>query len=77
METRAGLGAGYAALGLWALLSDSPTAHRAVGVAWLGAASGRLTGMTLDQPQTDPIHWGSLAMELTGGLVGVLASRTE
>ena len=30
----------YAALGAWALVSRAPTAQRAVGVTWLGAAAG-------------------------------------
>ena len=75
LEVRAGLGGGYLALGLWALASDTPGAHRAVGVAWLGAASGRLLGMLRDDPDTDAVHWGSLALEVGGGLVALAATR--
>lgn len=69
LEVRAGLGASYVALGLWAVVTDSPTARRAVGAAWLGAAAGRVTGMAVDAPRTDAIHWGSLALEVGGGLL--------
>lgn len=71
LEVRAGLGAAYVALGLYAALADAPAGYRAVGAAWLGAASGRLAGMVLDEPRTDVIHWGSLALELGGGLAAI------
>ena len=73
LEVRAGLGAAYVALGLYAALANTPAAHRAVGAAWLGAASGRIAGMALDEPRTDIVHWGSLALELTGGLAAIHA----
>ena len=73
LEVRAGLGAAYVALGLYAALTDNPAAHRAVGAAWLGAAAGRLAGMALDDPRTDVIHWGSLALELSGGVAALRA----
>ena len=71
LEVRAGLGAAYVGLGLYAALTDAPAAHRAVGAAWLGAASGRLAGMVLDEPRTDLIHWSSLALELGGGWAAI------
>jgi hypothetical protein len=75
-EVRAGLGATYVALGLWALADGSPTAHRAVGAAWLGAGFSRLSSLAVDRPRTDPTYWGSLALELGAGLGAVLASRS-
>jgi hypothetical protein len=74
-EVRAGLGATYVALAVWALADGSPTAHRAVGAAWLGAGASRLTSLVVDRPRTDPVYWGSLALELGAGLGAVLASR--
>jgi hypothetical protein len=71
MEVRAGLGAAYVALGLYAVLANTPSTHRAVGAAWLGAATGRLAGLALDEPRTDVIHWSSLALELGGGFAAI------
>ncbi|WP_232680997.1 hypothetical protein [Nocardioides sp. R-C-SC26] len=73
LEVRAGLGAAYVALGVWGVLSSDPAARRAVGLAWLGAASGRLLGMAVDDADLDGVHWGSLALE-TGGAAAALAS---
>ncbi|MCW2572786.1 MAG: hypothetical protein JWO88_2844 [Frankiales bacterium] len=67
-ETRAGLGGTYAALGLWALVSRSPLARRAVGVTWLGAAAARLLALRLDEPETDATYWAYLAGEVALGL---------
>jgi len=53
------LGAPYVALAAFALITDSPTAHRAVGFAWLGAAVGRIVGLVRDRPETDHVFWGS------------------
>lgn len=63
-ETRAGLGATYAALGAYALLRGSAEAQRAVGVTWLGAGAARLASLRVDRPRTDAIFWLSLTMEL-------------
>ena len=73
-EARAGLGGTYAALGAWALLSTSPAAHRAVGVTWLGAAAARLASRRMDEPETDPVYWLSLGMEVGLGTLAVLSS---
>ena len=73
LEVRAGLGAAYVALGAYAAVVDTPATYRAVGAAWLGAATGRLVGLALDEPRTDLIHWGSLALELVGGLAAFRA----
>jgi hypothetical protein len=73
LEVRAGLGGAYVALGLYATLADDAGAYRAVGAAWLGAAAGRLTGLALDHPRTDAVHWSSLALELGGGLAAIRA----
>jgi hypothetical protein len=73
-ETRAGLGGTYAALGGWALLSRDPTAQKAVGVAWLGAAAVRVASLIVDRPPTDLAFWSYLAAEISFGAIGVTAS---
>jgi hypothetical protein len=75
-ETRAGLGGTYAALGAWALLSDQPASHVAVGVTWLGAAAARLAALRIDSPQTDATYWAYLAAEVGLG-VTALASGSR
>jgi hypothetical protein len=72
-EIRAGLGGTYAALGAWALLDRRAMAHRAVGVAWLGAAAARLASLRVEQPETDSEFWAYLAAELVLGSAGVIA----
>ena len=74
-EVRAGLGGTYAALGGMALVSGSPTALRAVGVTWLGAAAARLAALRLDEPDADASYWAYLAAEVGLGLVAVLQPR--
>jgi hypothetical protein len=74
-ETRAGLGGTYAALGGWALLSRDPTAQRAVGVTWLGAAAVRLASLVIDRPPTDLAFWSYLAAEIGFG-TAALATAT-
>jgi hypothetical protein len=74
-EIRAGLGGTYAALGGWALLSRNPLAHRAVGVAWLGAAVARLASLRVEPPETDSEFWAYLAAELALGTAGVTARQ--
>jgi hypothetical protein len=74
-ETRAGLGGTYAALGGWALVSRDPTAQRAVGVTWLGAAGARLGSLLLDRPETDWTFWAYLGAELGFGAVALCGGR--
>ena len=73
VETRAGLGGTYVALGAWAIVSPSRTARRAVGVTWLGAAATRLAALRIDEPQTDATYWAYLSAELVFGALGVFA----
>ena len=73
-ETRAGLGGTYAALGGWALLSRDPTAQRAVGITWLGAAAVRLASLVVDRPRTDAAFWGYLAAEIGFGTAAITSS---
>lgn len=74
-EIRAGLGGTYAALGCWALLNRKPLGHRAVGVAWLGAAVARLASLRVEPPETDSEFWTYLAAELALGTAGVIARQ--
>jgi hypothetical protein len=74
-EVRAGLGGTYAALGAYALVSRSPVARRAVGVAWLGAAAARLGALRMDEPETDATYWAYLAAEVTLGLGALRAHQ--
>jgi hypothetical protein len=70
-EVRAGLGATYAALGLWALARRSSDAAAAVGFTWLGAGLTRLATLRVDRPRTDTVFWGSLVLELGLGAAAV------
>ena len=72
-ETRVGLGATYAGLGLWAAARGTSDAYTAVGATWLGAAAVRAWSLRKDEPQTDPSFWAYLTMETVLGIAGVLA----
>ena len=74
-ETRAGLGGTYAALGAWALVSNEPSAQRAVGVTWLGAAGARLAALRVDRPRPDWTFWAFLAAEVGLGAAALVAAR--
>ena len=74
VETRAGLGGTYAALGGFALASGSGGAQRAVGATWLGAGAVRLAGLAVDKPRTDAAYWTYLALELGLGTAALLTA---
>jgi hypothetical protein len=76
-ETRAGLGGTYAALGAWALVSRAPTAQRAVGVTWLGAAAARVASLALDRPRTDWTFWAYLVAEIGFGATALVAATAD
>ena len=76
-ETRAGLGGTYAALGTWALVSNSPAAHVAVGATWIGAAGARLASLALDRPRTDTAFWAYLAAEVGFGCLALGTARHQ
>jgi hypothetical protein len=76
-EVRAGLGGTYAALGGWALLVNSASARRAVGVTWLGAAVARLASLHLDEPETDAAFWAYLAAEIGLGAGALLTAGSR
>lgn len=76
-ETRAGLGGTYAALGAWALVSRAPTAQRAVGVTWLGAAAARVASLALDRPKTDWTFWAYLVAEIGFGATALVAATAD
>ncbi len=50
-EVRAASGALYVGLGIGALLLNEPTAYVMLGLAWGGAAIGRLTSIIMDGSQ--------------------------
>ena len=74
-ETRAGLGATYAALGGWAVLSNESAADVAVGVTWLGAAVVRLASLRVDKPRTTWTYWAFLAAELGFGTAALASAK--
>lgn len=76
-EVRAGVGGTYAALGLWAMLSRSPNAQRAVGITWLGAALARIASLKLDRPETDRTYWAYLAAEVTLGTLALFTATAR
>ena len=76
-ETRAGLGGTFMALGGWALVSQKPAAHTAVGVTWIGAAAVRLGSLLLDRPRTDWTFWAYLAAEVSLGAAAIKLGSSE
>ena len=76
-EVRAGVGGTYAMLGLWAMLSRSPHAQRAVGITWLGAALARVASLKLDGPETDRTYWTYLAAEVTLGTLALFTATAR
>jgi hypothetical protein len=74
IETRAGLGGTYAALGAHGLLSGSAGAQRAVGWTWLGAGIVRLAALKTDRPRTDAAYWTYLALELGLGTAALVTA---
>lgn len=59
-ELRATYGGLFAALGAFALLHQSPTVFTTLGIAWAGAAMGRLVSILVD---------GNHSLENIGGVV--------
>jgi len=49
-ELRAGSGGVFIAVGLWCLLTQSPTAFFALGIVYLGAGTGRGLSILIDKP---------------------------
>lgn len=66
-EIRATYGGLFAALGLWALWSQSPMAFTTAGVAWIGAALGRTVSVAVDRSRS-PRNLGAVAFE---GVIGL------
>ena len=67
-EIRATYGGLFLALGVLCLVSQSPTIFIAAGVAWVGAACGRLFSIFLDK-NNDARNFGGLCLELVVGLL--------
>ena len=76
-ETRAGLGGTYAALGGWALASNSPATQVAVGATWIGAATARLASLVIDRPRTDTAFWAYLVAEVGFGCLALGTARAQ
>lgn len=49
-EMRASVGGLFVAMGLFALLSAAPMAYAMIGIAYAGAATGRLLSIFVDKP---------------------------
>jgi hypothetical protein len=67
-EIRATYGGLFIGLGAIALLQQSPLVFTAVGVAWVGAALGRLVSVLVDRNWTAK-NFGGVAFE---GVIGAL-----
>lgn len=67
-ELRATYGGLFVALGAWCLLSQSVVVFTVLGVAWSGAALGRLVSVIIDGNR-DQRNLGGLLMELVLGLL--------
>jgi Domain of unknown function (DUF4345) len=79
-EFRGTLGVTFILLGLIPLVTQSPHAFLTVGVAWLGAAIGRMISIIVDNG-SETKNWGGVVFELLiatliliGKPIGVLAS---
>ncbi len=65
-ELRASAGALFVAMGAGALLIGQPVAYLMMGIAWLGAAVGRMTSIIMD-PRPTRRTWGFFAVEAAVG----------
>jgi len=72
-EIRATYGGLFAGLGLACLISQLPGVFLAAGVAWIGAALGRLFSVAIDGSRSAK-NLGAIAFELVIGLL-LLAPR--
>jgi hypothetical protein len=68
-EVRATYGGLFTALGLCALVAQSPVVFTVVGLGWAGIAAGRLVSVFADR-SFSPTNLGGLAME--AGLAALL-----
>ena len=72
-ELRASAGALFVAMGLGALLIGQPAANLMMGIAWLGAAVGRMTSILVD-PRPIRKTWVFFAVEAAVGVALVAAN---
>ena len=72
-ELRASAGALFVAMGVGALLIGQPVAYLMMGVAWLGAAVGRMTSILVDPGPTRQT-WVFFAVETAVGVALVTAN---
>jgi len=66
-EVRATYGGLFLAMGLFAVIAQSPDVFRVVGVAWLGAAGARAFSVVRDNSRSGA-NFGGIVME---GLIGL------
>ncbi len=66
-EIRATYGGFFLALGAWALYTQSEAAFTVAGVAWLGAAGGRVVSVVADR-SLEPKNFGGIVFEAVIGL---------
>lgn len=67
-EIRATYGGLFVALGAWCLTSQSYVVFTVAGVAWIGAAAGRVFSMFIDK-NGDVRNLGGVVLELVIGLL--------
>ncbi|MGH0030798.1 MAG: DUF4345 family protein [Myxococcota bacterium] len=67
-DIRATYGGLFAALGLACLVAQSPPIFLAAGLAWVGAAAGRVWSVLVDR-NLDPKNLGGIGFELAIGLL--------
>ena len=66
-ELRASAGALFVAMGVGTLIIGQPVAYLMMGIAWLGAAIGRLTSIIVD-PRPTRKAWGFFTVEAAVGV---------
>ena len=64
-EFRATYGGVWLAMGIALLAIDQPVAYTIVGIAWLGAALGRLFSIIIDKSSTQQ-NWTAFVIEIIG-----------
>ena len=72
-EIRATYGGFFAALGLACLVSQSGAVFWTTGIAWVGAAAGRLWSVAIDR-NLDSKNLGGIGFELVIGLLALAPS---
>jgi len=67
-EFRATYGGVWLAMGIIALIANEPLVYAVVGLAWLGAALGRVVSILVDRASSRQ-NWLAVMVELIGALL--------